>query len=814
MSSINSRRRYTIPTGLRKLLTTEEDDICSWPAVDAFHEPYPTTWIDLATEQTVSKRDTEAPHPLTIRSKEDAPCESLTIPSAFPHHSKEGTRDDTELHLPLPYELIEQIFSYLSVPALDAARFTCRSWWTIIMTTRALLLSATGLEASSNIRRLAAAFDHITHLAATHLHPDSWRLRHQVNVMNLSLPQGKTENAHHSQTILQAATMPSRSNLLAVYSLTSTTDHFFRAPGGTGMLKFYHFSAKGPPVCVGSFSIPYKEGPMEVSALAETESKGCWLFSVRITQHFQPYALISRHGFGRSESPYIIRPIGPEHFRLQDAPIYRSLPQIMAPPTRSNNLVDNEKWRMLACVSLDKVLDVPYIPHESKYGLLWRERMPESGDRQAAGLRVKEYLQGQQSCFIAASIDTGELCVLSEDRDGGHWGDPCDRPNEHHSQVNSSSSICYQHRTVLLSPAAGDMYTNVTASGSMSLNPAKDLIITIAVIWKSQHPPHTTTLYIYELPLSTLTAPTGPSPPQPLQGKRLISLPHPFYGGVHAKSPAALACLPSPNPLLSQKTALLSGMSFSSPATDPAASTTWTPSHPQLFIWGPPRHHLSLSADDDPPSGEITLRTIDLSLGDARALLASTGKLHTGRRPVIDACACRLHDRAWNILLLPPSPSFSSKVPAPESLLDEEERRPTEWVKGFWGGAPVPDRPIHTPDLGRGITQADSDRRVAALERVENWKRARVVGMKRAGLTDGEVQTEWSGAGWTHLGRVGRPRGWEREWRGWEKEMEGQLGPLGDAVPSGEHHAAAAGKPDFRFSMSTTKRSWVPRWLL
>lgn len=805
MSSVNPQRRYTTPTGLRKLLTTDEEDIRSWPAIDAFHEPYPSTWDELAIEQIKSKRDTETPYPIAIRSREDERCEFLEVPSAFRHNPEGNARDDTKLHLPLPYELVEQIFLYLSVPALDAARFTCRSWWTMIMNTRAILLSATGLEASSNLRRLAAAVDETMNLSATYLHPDSWRVRYRVNTVNISLPQRKAENVHHPQTVLQAATMTCKGNLFAVYSLIITTDHTSRLPGGTGMLTFYHLSARGPPVRVGSFSVPYKDGPMEVSALAETESKGCWVFSVNMTHYSQPYALISKHGFGESENPYIIKQMGPEHFRLHDAAIYRSLPRIMAPQNRTKYLVNNEKWRLLAWISLDKELDVPYMLRQDIYSSPWQEAVQELSDRQSASLRVKEYVPGQQPCFIAASIDSGELCVVSRDRDAHHWRELCDPPKEPHVRADISNRICYENRAVLLPPALHDTYTNFTVSDSIALNGAKERIVTIAVIWRSHHPPHTTTLYIYELPLATLTASTKPSTPQTIQGKRLISLPHPIYGGVYSKS-APLAHLPSSLPsqssLFSDKTTLMSGMSFfSSPTNHPA--TTWTPSHPKLYIWGPT--HVS-----DHPT-EITIRTIDLSFSDATNLLISNRKINpvAARRPIDDTCACRLHDECWNIIL-PASPDI---ITGSQSFIDKRRQHPpTEWVKGFWG-ALVPKVSSNKPDVSGGITQADSDRRTAALERLEIWKRARVVRMKRAGLADWEVKDKWYYANWSHYGKVGRPRGWEGEWRGWEREMEVQWGPLGDAVPS-EYQPSAAGKPEFRFCISTANRSCIPRWLL
>ncbi|MDI1486431.1 MAG: hypothetical protein OHK93_005659 [Ramalina farinacea] len=648
------------------------------------------------------------------------------------------------------------------------------------MNTRAVLLSATGLEASSNIRQVAAAFDETTNLSATYLHPDSWRVRYRINTVNISLPPGKAENAHHPQMVLRAATMTCKGKLSAVYSLIITTNYESRSPGGTGMLTFYHLSARGPPVRVGSFSVPYKEGPMEVSALAETESKGCWVFSVRMTHHTQPYALISKNGFGGSENPYIIKQMGPEHFRLHDAAIYRSLPQIMSPQDRTKYLVNNEKWRLLAWISLDKELNVPYMLRQEMYSLPWQEGTQELSDRPAAGLKVKEL---------------------------------CDPPKEHHVQADTSHRICYEHRAVLLPPTLHDTYTNVTVSDSIALNHAKERIVTIAVIWRSHHPPHTTTLYVYELPLTALTAPTKPSTPQTIQGKRLISLPHALYGGVHPKS-ASFAHLPSSlssqSPLFSDKAALMSGMSlFSSPTDHPA--TTWTPSHPKLYIWGPP--HIS-----DHPT-EITIRSIDLSFSDAASLLLSNRKINpaAARTRIDDTCACRLHDKGWNIIL----PASHDDIITGSQSFEEEPRRqqpPTEWVKGFWGGLipkVSPQVSSNKPDSSGGaITQADSERRTVALERLENWKRARVVRMKRAGLADWEVKDKWYHASWSHYGKVGRPLGWEREWRGWEKEMEMQLGPLGNVVTSEYQPSAAAGKPEFRFSISTTDRSWIPRWLL
>ena len=56
----------------------------------------------------------------------------------------------------LPFELLEQIFCCLSIPDLDAARLTYRTWWSRIMASRTIQLSALGKDASFSTRELTA----------------------------------------------------------------------------------------------------------------------------------------------------------------------------------------------------------------------------------------------------------------------------------------------------------------------------------------------------------------------------------------------------------------------------------------------------------------------------------------------------------------------------------------------------------------------------------------------------------------------------------------------------------------------------------
>ena len=87
----------------------------------------------------------------------------------------------------LPAELTDEIFRSLSIPALDAARFTCKAWWNRILVPD-VLSAVLGKSIKVGSRDLSLAFEEAARLPAAHSHPDSWRTRFVIRDVTLRAP--------------------------------------------------------------------------------------------------------------------------------------------------------------------------------------------------------------------------------------------------------------------------------------------------------------------------------------------------------------------------------------------------------------------------------------------------------------------------------------------------------------------------------------------------------------------------------------------------------------------------------------------------
>ena len=91
----------------------------------------------------------------------------------------------------LPREVSDLILSYLSPAALDAARYACRGWWTIILSNTWVLSSVLGareelLSGTLSHRDLVRKWDRDSDLRSTSRHPDAWRTRFRTRNLDFS----------------------------------------------------------------------------------------------------------------------------------------------------------------------------------------------------------------------------------------------------------------------------------------------------------------------------------------------------------------------------------------------------------------------------------------------------------------------------------------------------------------------------------------------------------------------------------------------------------------------------------------------------
>ncbi|KAL8629045.1 hypothetical protein Q9189_005248 [Teloschistes chrysophthalmus] len=104
----------------------------------------------------------------------------------FQGNSKEATTSNDRLST-LPTEIFDLVMMNLSPPALDAARYVCRSWRTKIMTSTIVLRTVLGSQRREKaqasgiewLRLLRRDFDRQSDLIQCWNHPDVWRTRYR-----------------------------------------------------------------------------------------------------------------------------------------------------------------------------------------------------------------------------------------------------------------------------------------------------------------------------------------------------------------------------------------------------------------------------------------------------------------------------------------------------------------------------------------------------------------------------------------------------------------------------------------------------------
>ena len=191
----------------------------------------------------------------------------------------------------------------------------------------------------------------------------------------------------------------------------------------------------------------------------------------------------------------------------------------------------------------------------------------------------------------------------------------------------------------------------------------------------------------------------------------------------------------------------------------------------KCFVWGP-------VFSQEGECIQISMKVFDLSFADSQRLNSFFSwkpdrKYHN---IVLDAfhCACALHDDGFKIVL--PDITIEASEPATDrnntsktkpATLKEIVASLDRTAWSFWPRKASSSAPDSVQDVG-STSHNDSLARQAALERKQEWLRGRIVGMKRAGLTDFEIAEVWNNSDWTRYGQVRKPEGWR------------ELGKVGD----------------------------------
>ena len=382
--------------------------------------------------------------------------------------------------------------------------------------------------------------------------------------------------------------------------------------------------------------------------------------------------------------------------------------------------------------------------------------------------------------FLAEHRETGNIHVVMKVE---HSKKPSQSPNYSHSYSRPNdpeSSHHYFTGTALLSrPRSNSVYRNVAVAATNS----KDGSIRAVIIWQTtdlEEP--ISELYIYDIPEAifyepcraysqepskdvSATADEGatPRPCRLVQGKRVTSLDQ-HIGGTHPSSPLFQRSTP--------QVIALGGLQFPHTAENQETYPR-NVQYQKCFVWGP--------ATAEGECRQISFKVFDFSFADPQRLhsLVAYGSRAGQRRNKVSHnillnslhCACALHDDGFRIVL---PDVTAAEAPNPAADPDNTGDNAPSWLQKTaglkelfafnqlaWSLWPrtAPSAPEGARNVG-GISRDDSTARRAALERRQEWLRGRILGMKRAGLTDFEISELWNVSAWTQYGQVRKPEGW------------------------------------------------------
>ncbi|KAL9097983.1 MAG: hypothetical protein Q9163_006260, partial [Psora crenata] len=535
------------------------------PSLDVFHPPYPPSSDHLLSvgEQRIPKDRS------TIKGQKQLEDEVKA-----PGHVTCFDR--------LPGELIDHIFSYLSVPTLDAARFVCKTWWTRILTNPVLLSAVLRKSPSTDLRRLLADFDEATGMAMTDSHPDTWRTRFRAHTIRLMLADPNPDKPPgcdmSSDTITSVARTAIGDFLLVHVARPSQVDR-------QSTVLFYHFDDDDTPVYVGYAVYPVSVGEFTVTSIAEVESRRAWIIGTCVGSRQQTYGLVVRDCCAGGESPYTIKVMGPANYKREDSWLYQSPAAVTRPPqTTANNLEDSNNWSVLERIPLRDGRDYPdsFALHTG-----CNSDSPGPRSRRESSVSAHNLPKDQEQYFVAEDRATGELHIVEGER------------SPRYSRTTTRGVCCsppisgwqwlYHSIALLSSPRAGAVYHNVTVSppaeGDRPFRTGAlyGLIIRIAVVWQGNNLAADTCreLFIYEVPTSLFAnrAEPGLSAEIPkIQGNRISSL-VPLSGGIHPKSSHSRQAHE-----IHPSFACLGGIAF---PQRPGISKFRKVDYAKLFVWGP-----------------------------------------------------------------------------------------------------------------------------------------------------------------------------------------------------------------------------------
>ncbi|KAG8527616.1 uncharacterized protein KY384_007769 [Bacidia gigantensis] len=746
-----------------------------------FHPPFPRSLEDVLSpfyRSVTDAGDMQARHERP-RACQCCGHSNVTTPSL-----DELSHENLGRFASLPVELVDEILTYLSIPALDAARLTSFAWWRRIMSSPTVVASALGRNSRVHLRDLAIAFEESASLTQVYQHPDSWRSRFRIHDISVRLPRMEHE---HSRSNLDAVQLSGEGNFLVMRIPVVHQTRLMNSFRESSTLLFYRFEVDNTPVYIGYASHLKVNGPLIISTVAEIERQSGWTVEIEVDSHVQKYAITRRNGWSNGESPYILRDVtDPTHHPKDFFCV-----AVQRKPTKiEGNALLPSDWQLLSRIpSNEKAVDDDVVSSTPLFSPIGNSSSGDSESRPSEGNLRRHLLEADLSYMVARSA-AEELYVVSA---------PYEHSNQHESIAAAGSSGTVITLAQLINPISNSIFRNVAISPYSVVDIKIKPVIRIAVLW--QHTPLTlasrSELYLYEVPTSLFAhAPSSssPSPPYPtlIYGIRIHSLPV-TLGGIHPSS--TIQPLPNPyppyNPLpldIKLRNRTLSyaksagGLRFPS---RPSKSERWNRLSYELYAWGP------VSAT------KTMVKVFDFGFADPGRLKASRkskiwGEEGAGSGSVRGGgadgkvgwwnsapggeygrdggrgagCACSLHDEYWDVeapdVSVPYLPDFYEALRRERAI----SRGKTSWWPGKWPFAVAMGIRLMErvrPNVGR-VERKESVEQKEGRERKDMFLRRRIVAMQKAGMGEEGIKHEWQ---WS---LTPRPRGWERDWEGWARD--------------------------------------------
>lgn len=234
-----------------------------------------------------------------------------------------------------------------------------------------------------------------------------------------------------------------------------------------------------------------------------------------------------------------------------------------------------------------------------------------------------------------------------------------------------------------------------------------------------------------------------------IHGKRIASV-APYMGGIHPSSP--LRDLDNTRTSICEDEEALGGLQL---FCDPGHSGEHLDQRREdclvqkMMVWG----------RSEKGSSHITLRIFYLNFADPSQLqLYQRSRRWTGADTSPSQhnfCACPLHDDGFRVTL----PDTSCQTLSHHPLHSSSSGRKSilsSLLKSSWKSNVSP---VVSASKG-SVEQCDPPARLEALRREKDFYRGAIISMKRSGMSNESIETEWSGARMTCRGKIPKPIGW------------------------------------------------------